>query len=203
MSTTTYTTQPQRLALCSRCHPGHRKHPSGSRQGHPRDTGTVTTGGRGWPDTNDTNVKSRCNDASTKHSKTPVLRQTHREIQRWHHIQQEFPHAQCENHHLCKFIASFTCYGTSVGKIRIPGFGLGQLEVLVRDRKYVSSKTRCLICVGVGKSDGRHKANPSIHAITKISRILETLDAYDGHKQKQQGNPVPQFHIEDIVGRRE
>ena len=30
----------------------------------------------GWPDTNDTNVKSRCNDASSKHSKTPVLRQT-------------------------------------------------------------------------------------------------------------------------------
>ena len=56
--------------------PGHRRHPSGSRQGHPRYTGAVTTGGRGWPDTNDTNVKSRCNDASSKHSKTPVLRQT-------------------------------------------------------------------------------------------------------------------------------
>ena len=33
-------------------------------------------GGRGWPDINDTNVKSKCNDASLKHSKTPVLRQT-------------------------------------------------------------------------------------------------------------------------------
>ena len=33
-------------------------------------------GGRGWPDINDTNVKSRCNDASLKHSKTPVFRQT-------------------------------------------------------------------------------------------------------------------------------
>ena len=56
--------------------PGHRRHPSGSRQGHPRYTGAVATGGRGWPDTNDTSVNSRCNDASSKHSKTPVLRQT-------------------------------------------------------------------------------------------------------------------------------
>ena len=40
-------------------------------------------------------------------------------------------------------------------------------------------ETRCLVCVGVGRSDGRHngrhKANPSFHAITKISRILGTL----------------------------
>ena len=39
----------------------------------------------------------------------------------------------------------------------------------------MSSKTSCLICVGVGRSDGHHKANPSFHAITKVSRILETL----------------------------
>ena len=56
--------------------PGHRRHPSGSRHGHPRYTGAVTTGSHGWPNTNDTNVKSRCNDASSKHSKTPVLRKT-------------------------------------------------------------------------------------------------------------------------------
>ena len=40
-------------------------------------------------------------------------------------------------------------------------------------------ETRCLVCVGVGRSDGRHhghhKANPLFHAITKISRILGTL----------------------------
>ena len=71
LTTTTYTT------LCSRCHPAwHRRHPSGSRQRHPRYTGAVTTGGRGWLDTNDTNVKSRCNDASSKHSKNTSL-QTH------------------------------------------------------------------------------------------------------------------------------
>ena len=33
MSTTTYTTQPQGLALCSRCHQGHRWNPSGSGKG--------------------------------------------------------------------------------------------------------------------------------------------------------------------------
>ena len=53
----TNTTQPQGLALCSRCHLAW-----ASEAPH-------TTRGRGWPDTNDTNVKSRCNDASSKHSK--------------------------------------------------------------------------------------------------------------------------------------
>ena len=60
-------------------------------------------------------------------------------------------------------------------KIRISGFELWQAEVLVHDCRYVSSKTSCLICVGVGRTDGRHKAHPSFHAITKISRILGTL----------------------------
>ena len=32
-------------------------------------------------------------------------------------------------------IASFTCCGTSVGKIRISGFGLGQPDVLVLDTR--------------------------------------------------------------------
>ena len=36
-------------------------------------------------------------------------------------------------------------------------------------------KTRCLIRVGVGKSDGRHKANSSFHGIIKNSRILGNL----------------------------
>ena len=45
----------------------------------------------------------------------------------------------------------------------------------MRDSRHVSSETSCLICVGVGRSDGRHKANPSFHAITKISRILKAL----------------------------
>ena len=78
----------------------------------------------------------------------------------------------CINSPPTMIIASFTCYGTSIGKILISGFGLGLPEVLVRDIRYVLSKTRCLIRVGVGRSDGRHKANPSFHAITKISRIL-------------------------------
>ena len=36
------------------------------------------------------------------------------------------------------------------------------------------SKTRCLTCVGVHKS-ARHTANPSFHAIIKVSTILGTL----------------------------
>ena len=47
------------------------------------------------------------------------------------------------------------------------GFVLWLAEVLVRDCKYVSSETSCLICVGVDRSDGRHKTNPSFHVITK------------------------------------
>ena len=67
----------QRNHNCSRCHPAWASEaPQFSREGHPRCTGAVTTGCRGWPDTNDTNVKSRCNDASSKHSKTPFFRQT-------------------------------------------------------------------------------------------------------------------------------
>ena len=48
-------------------------------------------------------------------------------------------------------------------------------ESFVRDRRCVSSKTRCLTCVGVGRSDGRHRANHSFHATTEISRILGIL----------------------------
>ena len=37
----------------------------------------------------------------------------------------------------------------------------------------MSSETSCLICVGVGRSDGRHKADSSLHAITKVPRIFD------------------------------
>ena len=76
---TTCTKHLQGLALCSRGHPAWA---SVASQWVPARTPTVhwavTTGGRVLPDTNATNVKSRCNDASLKHSKTPVLRQTER-----------------------------------------------------------------------------------------------------------------------------
>ena len=39
----------------------------------------------------------------------------------------------------------------------------------------MSSEACCRVRVDVGRSYGRHKANPSFHAITKIARILETL----------------------------
>ena len=47
---------------------------------------------------------------------------------------------------------------------------------MVRDCRHVSSETSCLICVGVGRSDGRHKADLSLHAITEVPWILGTLE---------------------------
>ena len=41
----------------------------------------------------------------------------------------------CGNSPPTIIIASFTCYGTSIGKIRISEFGFGQPEVLVRDTR--------------------------------------------------------------------
>ena len=43
----------------------------------------------------------------------------------------------------------------------------------MRDSRHVSSETSCLICVGVGRSDGRHKSNSSLHAITNVPRIFD------------------------------
>ena len=57
----------------------------------------------------------------------------------------------------------------------ISGLGLGKPEGVVRDAGEVSRKTRCLIRVGAGRSDGRHKADPPCYTITKVSRILLTL----------------------------
>ena len=45
--------------------------------------------------------------------------------------------------------------------------------MLMRDSRHVSSETSCLICVGVGRSDGRHKANSSLHAITNVPTIFD------------------------------
>ena len=43
----------------------------------------------------------------------------------------------------------------------------------MRDCKHASSETSCLICVGVGRSDGRLNADSSLHAITKVPRIFD------------------------------
>ena len=44
---------------------------------------------------------------------------------------------------------------------------------MLRDCRHESSETSCLICVGVGRSDGRHKADSSLHVITNVPRILD------------------------------
>ena len=101
-----------------------------------------------------------------------------------HPIQQEFQYQQREYHHLYKYATHDNhCLFSRVleralGRYGYLDLGLGKPEVLVRDTRYVKSKTRCLIRVGVGRSDGRHKANPSFHAITKMSRILGILAVF-------------------------
>ena len=96
----------------------------------------------------------------------------------------------------------------AIGRYGYLAFKLWQPEVLVRDRRPVLSKTRCLMCVGVGRSDGRHKANPSFHAITKISRIREALAVLMmGNKTKASRKPhyhdstlkAPQEHCDQVV----
>ena len=104
----------------------------------------------------------------------------HEGIVKSHSIQQEFHHQQREYHHLYKIAhPRYSLPLSRVMKRALEDTDIWlwawEAKVLVRDRRYVSSKTRCLMCVGVGRSDGRHKANPSFHAITKISRILGTL----------------------------
>ena len=91
-------------------------------------------------------------------------------------------------------IASFTCYGTSIGKIRKTGFGLGQPEVQTRDTMEVLRKTRCLLRVGVGRVIAVIKR--TLTCRQKIFQNSRNLgDAYDGHNQKRQGSPVPRFHF--------
>ena len=78
MSTTTYTTQPQGLVLCSRCHPAWA---SEAPQWVPARTPTVHWGPGdgevvGGPTPTPQMSKSRCNDASPRQSNTHVFRQT-------------------------------------------------------------------------------------------------------------------------------
>ena len=44
---------------------------------------------------------------------------------------------------------------------------------MLLDCRHVSSEASCLICVDVGRSDGRHEADSSLHVITNVPRILD------------------------------
>ena len=66
-------------------------------------------------------------------------------------------------------IAYFSCNGTIIGKIWIPGLGFGKSGSVVRDARSVHRKTYCLVRVGVGRSDGGHESNPSSQTIAKVS----------------------------------
>ena len=99
--------------------------------------------------------------------------QSHTTQPRSHHSRREYPRLYKwpipGNHNLFH-----TCCGTSVGKVRVSGFGLRQTEFFARDCRDVSCETSCLISVSVSRSGSRHKADPPFHAITKVPRILDT-----------------------------
>ena len=58
-----------------------------------------------------------------------------------------------------------------IGKKRITGLGFGKTERVVRDTKKVHPKTKCLVRVGVGRSDGCHESNSSCQTITKVPSV--------------------------------
>ena len=80
MSTTTCTTQPQGLAICSRCHPAWAS--EASQWCVPSRTPTIHWGAKddgeavGGPTPTPQMGKSRCNDASPRQSNTHVFQQT-------------------------------------------------------------------------------------------------------------------------------
>ena len=61
---------------------------------------------------------------------------------------------------------------TIIGKKRIPGLEFGKTEREARDARRVHRMTKCLVRVGLGRSDGGHEANPSCQTITKVPRVL-------------------------------
>ena len=79
----------------------------------------------------------------------------------------------CMNGPSLEIVSSFSFCGTSVGKVRVSGFGLRLTETSVQDCEHVSSEACCLVPVGVAGSDNSHEAGLSFHAIFQIPRILD------------------------------
>ena len=67
------------------------------------------------------------------------------------------------------------------------------------------SKTGCLTRVGVSRSDSRHEADPSFHAISKVPKILEALTALvmgknNGVNETHQGDSILEASQEHLGG---
>ena len=71
-------------------------------------------------------------------------------------------------------IAKFSCNGTIIGKIRIPGIRFGKSERVVRDAKRVHRKTYCLVRVGVGRSDAVMNRTLPVRLAPKFSAFAES-----------------------------
>ena len=74
-------------------------------------------------------------------------------------------------------------------------------EGVVRDAREVLRKTRCLVRVGVGRSDGCHESNPSFHTITKLPSVCRVKAVFMmGIDKMYRESPEPQCQIEGFVG---
>ena len=74
-----------------------------------------------------------------------------------------------------EIIASFTCYGKRAsGRCGYLVLGFGRRKICPRNCRQVSCESCRLICVSIGRSDSRRKADSSFHTITKMPRIPDS-----------------------------
>ena len=66
---------------------------------------------------------------------------------------------------------------------------------MARDCRHVSGETSCLVCVSVSRSDCRHNADSSLHAITKVPRILDTSTGVPGLSNGFQSAELESFSL--------
>ena len=95
----------------------------------------------------------------------------------------------------------------SLGRYGYLDLGFGKSEGVVWDAREVQRKTRCVVRVGVGRSDGGHESNPSCQTITKVPSILRVKAVFmvgidRSIKEAQNHNTIlkaPQEHPGDQV----
>ena len=120
------------------------QHPNGSRQGHPRYTGAVTTEGRGWPEQRPKGEVTRY-DASLKRDDRQVFRhkETHQKVPKrrstrwWHSLQAQMTKEDPDNHTRWKHGWRWHNRGnvTLADKYKFATFALDSVKLLTVHRK--------------------------------------------------------------------
>ena len=95
----------------------------------------------------------------------------------------------CTNSPHMKVIAKFPCSGTIIGKKRMSGLGSGKTERVARDARSVHPKTKCLVRVGAGRSDGGHNRTLPVRQSPKFA-LAESRRCWDHTKKKQTTQPL-------------